>query len=264
EPATNAGIYTAGTCIKKTDEIYEKIFKLNSTNDSEAIKTEIAQDILNGVTQFVPGMSTASIIDIRVGHVKVFATQQEDCSIYKEDSKIHERNDVGMSTVCPGVYEFSGMKMIFTMHRAKGLLNRIGFYHTTLSLIKSRMKGIKDALLTNDKNEAGVEKKLDEKDAKLNAKLANIIIYNSLRFYLYTEIQKEIQLLNLLNFEDDLICVLKKVMGSKLNVSHQLEPLLQDNNLIKVSELPHFFYKTNKNSPNHLPNGMSATIISSI
>lgn len=92
---------------------------LISGHVSEKNKAQLAQKIINGVSQYIPAMSKAKIVEVRFGTVQV----EGEANIFDHSSKIYERDYMGLKYLEDGFISLSCTKLLYGYGNANTAAN---------------------------------------------------------------------------------------------------------------------------------------------
>ncbi len=141
ERVTNIGQYKAGSDILP-DGL--NAIDNNNLNPREGIGKDLANNIVAGCARFVPDLANVEVLQVRVGHVKMMLSENEEFSLDASDSPIHRRQEDGIEALDLLYFSLSGMKATRTMSNAATLTDMIEHNF----MIKKRLLKLRDKIKT--------------------------------------------------------------------------------------------------------------------
>lgn len=122
EPVTNIGHYFQGEVPPKKMQAIRKILESGQDLTTTPVGKKAARDIINGCAIYVPKIADSTLLEVRVGYVKMYVAQSETYSIYERNSPIHRRREDGIIVqpgVAPCYISASAMKMTYAQSNAE-------------------------------------------------------------------------------------------------------------------------------------------------
>lgn len=118
---------------------------INDRIPAEA-KLEIAQNIIIGVSQYIPAMSKAEIVEVRFGTVQV----EGEANIFDPSSKIHERDYMGLRYLEDGFISLTCMKLLYGHGNANTVASLFGEYKEDTLPIAQQIKDLTSKKFDSD------------------------------------------------------------------------------------------------------------------
>ena len=201
EPVTNAGSYPAGSVI--LSEELRDLYKEKLVPESGKGK-EFAEKIMRGhpenpgAIKYIPDLAhpDCKVLEVRLGHVKIFVKNGKSFTLNDKDSAIHGRQEDGVEAQGLCYVSHSGMKMTYTKKGAEKVVNLFkDHFYTREKLLergKKTLKAIPQVLsilrgyfytqheLVELENKTLPQEVADFKEKKVK-KFYNVILYNIFR-----------------------------------------------------------------------------------
>ena len=124
EPATNVGSYLSSYGPQSSETDLTEIIRGDLT-PTEGKGKEIANRIVRGASQYIPGLSACKVLEVRVGHVKMLTKEGEVYSIYSKESPIHRRSYHGVEWKSLGYIANASIKMTYAHENANRVKRQV-------------------------------------------------------------------------------------------------------------------------------------------